>query len=509
MNLIKLVVSIFIFNHPIGLFSQITLNLAGTTTKVVFVNRETSNQVDAGVNVKLKMIYRDEGGYDKAHILVDDKIELVQFKQLEKIDFKPSGNQEFWQQQCLKRGVYENILVNGFQYKVRKEMEDEALNYLYHLSSNNLLIKDAYLESYLYSLVYKLLPEKTNDGRPGIVNVHIVKDLAPNAFVFSNGSLFVNTGLLSTVHSEAELLAVLAHEIAHFVLDHAILNINKATQRQKRAEFWSAVATGAAAAVDIYAASKSQVYTPGILTMGTAILSFSIAESINERFGIKYSQEQEMEADRVAVDLLNFTQANPKALSTALSRIKTYCVLAGDYYALSGQGTHPSIDSRINAMGKPTTINDSTYDRKISFINTFNAGLEMSRQHFTASRELVQRNIKANVGTEDDYVLASMSNLYLHDSPEKNKEALDYLTKAKQLSANPSLNIHKIEALVFLRLEKTTDAKDSFLKYKMSLEKEVANLGKINNDHDWSVVARYLNDELDWTQKMIMKANRL
>jgi len=83
------------------------------------------------------------------------------------------------------------------------------------------------------------------------------------------------------------------------------------------------------------------------------------------------------------------------------------------------------------------------------------------------------------------------------------------LTKAKQLSANPSLNIHKIEALVFLRLEKTTDAKDSFLKYKMSLEKEVANLGKINNDHDWSVVARYLNDELDWTQKMIMKANRL
>ena len=83
------------------------------------------------------------------------------------------------------------------------------------------------------------------------------------------------------------------------------------------------------------------------------------------------------------------------------------------------------------------------------------------------------------------------------------------MTKAKQLSANPSLNIHKIEALVFLRLEKTTDAKDSFLKYKMSLEKEVANLGKINNDHDWSVVARYLNDELDWTQKMIMKANRL
>lgn len=489
---------------PFTINAQLTFELSGVISKKI------SSTLSEGKKIELKSIDKDDNtGYYKAKISCSGQEESLDLKQLDRITFNPTNLREFWQLQSIKGGVSENIIKSGLQYKLRKELEDESLEYIDYVENNNLLFEEGYLESYIYSLVYKIYPDRLNDGRPGILNIHIIKDLSPNAFIFPNGSLFISTGLLSTINSEEELIGVLAHEVSHFVLDHSIININKATARQKKAEFWAAFATGVAAVADIYAATNNQYYTPGSLTMSTAISAYSIAESINQRFGLQYSREQEMEADKCAMELMKFIKVNPTALSSALSKIKDYCIITGNYLALSGEGTHPAIDVRIKAIGQPLKFNDINYDKTISFINTFNAVLEFNNQHFATCKMLAERNVKSNMATEEDYLMLAMVTIYMYDNEEKNLEALKFINAAKQISVYPTINQSKQEAIVLIRLQKYDEAKSSLIKYREMLDKENTNLDKINNQREWSLMKNYINKEFEWTQKMVNKVSKL
>jgi len=305
-----------LFCIPLISFAQISLGIKGQTIKKI-----SDNKIEIGTPVELLGVVKNEINGNSILLKVNDRNYLIDYSDLEKITLTPSNIKEFWQKQALQYSVYSNVVNIGIQYKLRKELEEEALDYLTQIESSNLVFNDSYLESYLYTVVNKIYPFKLDDGRPGIVNLKILKDINPNSFIFPNGSLVITTGLLSTINSEDELVGILAHEISHFVLDHQISNVNKAVQRQKRAEFWATVATGLAAAADIYIASKNRYYTPGILTMNTAILAYSISESVNDRLGLKYSVEQEFEADKCAFELMNFIKIDPKAISSALKKI--------------------------------------------------------------------------------------------------------------------------------------------------------------------------------------------
>ncbi|MEI8084695.1 MAG: M48 family metallopeptidase, partial [Paludibacter sp.] len=462
-----------------------------------------------GTVITLTSQKREEFGNKRISILYNNKEELIDNNQFDKINFTPTSIKEFWQGQALKNQTFDNLLKKGFQYKLRSELEDDAIDYLNRLKSNDLCFDDSYMESYLYSLVYRLYPSSLEDGRPGILNVKIVKDFNPNAYVFSNGSLFITTGLLSTINSEEELIGVLAHEVSHFVLDHSVININKASQRQKNAEFWATFATIAAAAGETYIMTKNSYYQPGAITIGTAVLAQNIANSVLDRMGLKYTREQEMEADKCAVELMKYIGVNPLALSSALNKIKSYCVLTGNYLALSGEGTHPAMDERIKEIGNPTLFNDIQYDRKISFINTFNAVAELDNQHFTTCIKLAKRNIDTNVATEDDYLLTAIATLSMFDNEQKNLEALNLINTAKSLKIYPSINITKEEVIALIRLKRLPEAKLSLQKYKEELDKEKLNLNKIENTRDWTATNNYIIKEYEWTVKMINKVDKL
>jgi beta-barrel assembly-enhancing protease len=501
----KITLIFLIASIPLLSMAQLTFGLKGTVIKKI------TSDLSEGSIVTLKTIdYNDIALKYKASIICNDNVELVDIKKLENISFKPSNSKEFWQIQALTHDVYNNISKNGIQYKLRKELEEEALDYINYTENNNLIFNDSYLESYLYALSYKIYPIRLEDGRPGILNVKILKSIVPNAFIFPNGTMFITTGLLSTINSEDELIGVMAHEISHFVLDHSIININKAVQRQKRAEFWAAFATGVAAAADIYTAANNEYYAPGAITMGTAILAYSIASELKERMGLEYSREQEMEADHCAVELMKYINIDPTALSSALKKIKAYSILNGNYLALTGKGTHPALDDRISSIGQPTTeFYNTDYDKTISFVNSFNAIIELNNHHLKACTNLVNRNIKSNIATEDDYVLLAMVTIFMFDNEIKNKEALDYINMAKSLNISPSINIPKQEAIILIRLRKLEEAKNSLKKYLSALENEQLNLINIKNTIEWSYVNNYLFNEREWTVKMINKVDKM
>ena len=503
MKKILLLFTVIFIPYLVG--AQISIELDGT------VNKNISSSLKEGVKVKLKSIAKDQySGYYKAYVFFDGQRKLVDVDKLDRISFTPSSSKEFWQIQAIKYGVYENITKNDMQYELRKELEEETYEFIKYTEGNNLIFKDSYLESYLYSLAYKILPIQIEDGRPGIVNVKVLKSVDPNAFIFPNGTMYLTTGLLSTLNSEEELIGVMAHEISHFVLDHSIININVTEQKRKKAEFWAAFATGLAAAADIYVATNNNYYSPGSITLSTAALAYSITSELNERMGLKYSREQEREADICASELLKYIDIDPTALSSALLKIKNFHILNGNYLSISGEGTHPSINERVSTIGNPTkTFNSPEYDKAISFVNSFNAIVQLNNHHLKACSNLVNRNIRAGVATEDDYIMLAMITTFMYDDKERNIEALSYINKAKELNVTPSINVYKQEAIILIRLNKYDQAKNVLNQYLKSLEESYLKLEYIKNPQEWSYASNYLYHEEQWTLKMINKVGKM
>ncbi len=63
--------------------------------------------------------------------------------------------------------------------------------------------------------------------------VHVVGSPAPNAMALPGGIVFVTSGLLETLASEAQLAFVLAHEVGHIELSHCIDKVKYEVAAQK------------------------------------------------------------------------------------------------------------------------------------------------------------------------------------------------------------------------------------------------------------------------------------
>jgi beta-barrel assembly-enhancing protease len=489
-------ITIFILLFPILTVAQTVVSFPVKPEGVV--ERETGS-LKPGASVTLAGIgnHYSTGAY--AQIIHLEGQEKVELNRINRIKFKARNLEEFWIIKSLQYNVYGNLMKNGYQYNMRDEIDKDVVDYISYLENNDLFIQDSYLEGYLHGLLLKVFPGILPDGRPGNITIRIVKDIQPNASMYSNGALLINSGLLSLIESEEELLAVLAHELAHYVLDHSVININTAIRRQRRAEFWSAVATGVVAATEIYVASRDPYYYPGDLTFATAVLSQAVAELITDRMGMKFSQNQENEADLVAAEVLQFAGLNTQGLSSVLTRLKTHHIQALNFQALHGGQTHPSLDSRITSLGEPGVFEGIGYDARISFINTFNAKQYFIARNYNAAAALATRNIDAGVAVEEDYLVLAAINMALFNTPEKNNEALEFLNMAKTLNIYPLAGLYKQEALVYFRLGFNGDAEESLKLYNERLYEQGMNNG----------FSKALQREMEWTTKMIAKARFL
>jgi predicted Zn-dependent protease len=95
----------------------------------------------------------------------------------------------------------------------------------------NLIVDERDLTDYLSDILEKLaLPEERIRYN---LRVRVLRSNVFNAFAAPNGTVFICTGLLSRVADESQAAAVLAHELAHIVLDHTEKNM-AALKRQAR-----------------------------------------------------------------------------------------------------------------------------------------------------------------------------------------------------------------------------------------------------------------------------------
>jgi beta-barrel assembly-enhancing protease len=162
--------------------------------------------------------------------------------------------------------------------------------------------------------------------RPKIhYTVKVLESKGVNAVSIPGGRLYVTEGALKAVESDDELAAVLAHEIAHNSLKHAMAAQKKATRGN----------LGVMAAIIAGIASgKSEIPL--------------IASQITEGTLNHYGREAELQADKHGLMYLTHTKYQPVAMLTVLEGLAQMEVSQGRS-ADDSTSTHPLAKARVEA----------------------------------------------------------------------------------------------------------------------------------------------------------------
>lgn len=386
----------------------------------------------------------------------------------------------------------------------RAGIEAEASKYLSYLYSNNLVFEDPYLESYVYSLVSKISPSKRADGFPYDLRIVLLRDPDINAAAFPNGIMTVNVGLLASAHTEDELVAVLAHEMAHYVANHYLVNYKEMEEKKDKAEFWAAFATSMAAVTEAMVASYGNYRPNGSLTAAAAAASKSLATSFIERIGMKFSSRQEENADKMALEVLKYLGYDKNAAATMFQRMADSFTEEGNWDAYILSGDHPSLKNRIEYSGTPNIkARNADYEKKISFAISEVALMKMNNGRFRQAIALVNQNISNGVATGVDYWIKAESLLSLYDDSTHNEEALTSASIARNLDSI-EIAFAKTEIVAALRLNNVMKAEELLEGYKSRIDATFED----SKERESSYLS-FLTKEYDWAQRMLIKVKGL
>ncbi len=166
---------------------------------------------------------------------------------------------------------------------------------LRELRGSEPVIEDPELAEWLQNLGRRLSAHAPGNKQYYFV---IVKDNEVNAYAMPGGVIVVNSGLILNTRSEAELAAVLAHEVAHVAQRHIARRMADPSNNP-----WIA---GLGMLAGAAAASKNP-------DAGQAIMTSSIAAQAHHM--LSFSRSEEAEADRVGLQILASAGYDPMAMA--------------------------------------------------------------------------------------------------------------------------------------------------------------------------------------------------
>jgi hypothetical protein len=157
------------------------------------------------------------------------------------------------------------------------------------------LVPDEDVQTYVTRIGQSLIPahqRSLDPSDPGKLNFRffVVNEKEPNAFALANGTVVVHAGLFAVLENEAQLAAVVGHEIAHATQEHTWRQM----QFHKKKRFALAIGAAIASAYGQYALSDVLNLTQAAIQSG-------------------YSRSLENQADRVGLEYLVSAGYDPRA----------------------------------------------------------------------------------------------------------------------------------------------------------------------------------------------------
>jgi len=299
----------------------------------------------------------------------------------------------------------------------RAQKELDAIN------DSGMLYQNVEIENYLNRIAAKL---HANSISPGFsFQIKVIKDPSLNAFASPNGVIYIHTGILARMDNEAQLAALLAHEIVHCTHRHSLRTLRSIKDRTQ--------------------ANNARVRELAQL--------LGINGSITSTSG--YTRELETEADRVGLDLAIKANYDPREILNLFELLKQEIELEGieePYFF----GTHPNVRQRIENVnnwlsekyrGKITGIkNTDVFQSKISRLVLDNARLDLRQGRFFVAQRAVEKFL---VIKQDDARAYFLLGEIFRQRGRQDDAAAAIKNYEKSISLNPSFpEPHKAIGLI-------------------------------------------------------------
>ena len=313
----------------------------------------------------------------------------------------------------------------------RAQEEQDAID------GSGLLYQDAEIENYLNQVAEKL---QTNSISADIsFQIKVIKDPKLNAFALPNGVIYIHTGILARMENEAQLAALLAHEMTHCTHRHSLKTLRNIKDRTQ---------------------AKSATIRELAQLLG---ITGSIA-SING-----YTRELETEADRVGLDLAVKANYDPNEVLKLFELLKLENEIEGveEPYFL---GTHPKVQQRIENVNRwlaeknrgkiKGSKNTIKFQSRMSRLMLENARLDLRQGKFFIAQSTVKKYLSVNPDDAQAYFLLGE---IFRQRGWKNDSVAAINNYEKSISLNPSFaESHKAMGLIHYKDGEKRRAKKYF-----------------------------------------------
>ena len=172
----------------------------------------------------------------------------------------------------------------------------------------------------------RLVAQSVAAESPYTFDFHVLDDEETlNAFALPGGQIFITQALVERLGTEELIAGVLAHEIAHVVARHGAEQLAK-----------QQLAQGLAGATTIATYDPS---SPGTAAAG------AVAAAISQLTSMKFSREDELESDRLGVEIMEEAGYDPEAMIEVLRVLSESGRGVPEFFS-----THPNPEERLERI---------------------------------------------------------------------------------------------------------------------------------------------------------------
>jgi len=196
------------------------------------------------------------------------------------------------------------------------------------------LYPDSGLQRYLQQFGTRLAATSERPNLPWTFRV--VDDPVVNAFALPGGFIYVTRGIFAHLNSEAELAAVVGHEIGHVTARHSVSQLSK----QQLAQLGLAVGTIASPEFEQFAGLASQAL--GVLFL-------------------KYSRDAESQADELGLRYLRRGNYDPREMPHVFEMLDRVSQAQGGGRVPQWLATHPNPENRRGRIEQEIAAGPQTF----------------------------------------------------------------------------------------------------------------------------------------------------
>ena len=189
------------------------------------------------------------------------------------------------------------------------------------------LVSDPEVEAYIQSIGYRLVSQSDNNTQ--VFTFFVINDTLINAFAAPGGIVGINSGTILNSDTESELAGVIAHEVAHVTQKHMARSYEMQSQM-------SVPMMAAMLGAILIATQDSEAGQAALM----AVQGGAAQAQIN------FTRNNEVEADRVGMQLLARSEFNPQGMPGFFEKLQQNSRYSGQ--APEFLRTHPLTNNRIS-----------------------------------------------------------------------------------------------------------------------------------------------------------------